>query len=60
MDFATLTTANDLEAIRRSVNRGAPFGSQDLVAQTAAHMGLEATFRPHGRPQKKDNDANEK
>jgi putative transposase len=42
-------TAAELEAIRTSVNRGAPFGAEDWRAETATALGLEATLRPRGR-----------
>jgi len=42
----------ELEAIRRSCVRGAPYGSQDWTAKTAKKLGLESTLRRPGRPQK--------
>lgn len=42
-------TAAELEAVRRSVNRGAPFGSEGWRAATAAALGLEASLRRAGR-----------
>jgi putative transposase len=42
--------AADLEAVRRSVNRGAPYGSPVWASRTAAALGLESTLRPRGRP----------
>jgi len=44
--------ADNLEELRRSVNRGTPFGALDWVLRTAEQMGLEATLRPRGRPRK--------
>jgi putative transposase len=46
-----LTTA-ELEAVRRSVQRGAPYGSPAWCEKTARRLGLEFTLRPRGRPRK--------
>jgi putative transposase len=43
-------TDAELEAIRRSVCRGQPFGPQSWVDQCAAQLGLQFTLRPRGRP----------
>lgn len=45
-------TAVELEQLRRSVNRGTPFGNENWLHRTAARLGLEATVRPRGRPRK--------
>jgi putative transposase len=45
-------TEAELAAIRTSVVRGQPFGSQAWVQQTAKQLGLESTLRPRGRPRK--------
>jgi putative transposase len=42
-------TAVELEAIRASVNRGAPFGAEGWRTETATALGLQATLRPRGR-----------
>lgn len=42
----------ELEALRRCVNRGRPFGDPAWVADTANRLGLERTLRPRGRPRK--------
>ena len=42
----------EVAALRRSVQRGCPFGGGAWVAQTAAHLGLESSLRPGGRPRK--------
>jgi putative transposase len=42
----------ELEALRRSVNRGTPFGDEAWVSRTASDLGLEASVRPRGRPRK--------
>lgn len=45
-------SAAELEAIRRSVERGQPYGGDAWVRATAARLGLESTLRPRGRPKK--------
>jgi putative transposase len=40
----------ELQAVRRCVNRGCPFGRPDWVATTARQLGLESTLRQRGRP----------
>lgn len=42
----------DVQRIRQSVNRNAPFGSDTWTAVTAERLGLDASLRPIGRPQK--------
>ncbi len=51
-------TKPELEALRRSVTRGAPFGNEAWTAKTAIELGLESTLRPRGRP-RKDSGASE-
>lgn len=48
-------TDMELLALRRSVNRGTPYGGDRWTTQTTAKLGLESTFRPRGRPRKADN-----
>ena len=43
-------TDKELEAVRLSVSRGRPFGSDDWQERTARRLGLEASYRPRGRP----------
>lgn len=43
-------TPLELEALRRSVRRGAPFGGSDWVAAMADRYRLHASLRPRGRP----------
>ncbi len=43
-------TDAELEAIRKSVTRGTPFGAKAWQARTAARLGLKSTLRPRGRP----------
>lgn len=45
-------TEAELDALRRSVTRGQPFGSPQWTAATAKHLGLESTIRTRGRPKK--------
>jgi putative transposase len=45
-------TAGELEALRRSVVRGSPFGEASWVEGAAKCLGLEATLRALGRPKK--------
>ncbi len=42
--------AAELERVRLSVRRGAPFGSPAWVTRTVAALGLESSLRPVGRP----------
>jgi len=42
----------ELIRLRRSVERGTPFGSEGWSARAAGAMGLESTIRPRGRPRK--------
>jgi putative transposase len=48
-------TAAELEALRRSVARGAPFGRRAWVARTAKRLDLESSLRPRHRPKKTRN-----
>lgn len=43
-------TKQELEALRRCVNRGCPYGSDRWVAAKVKALGLESTVRPRGRP----------
>jgi putative transposase len=43
---------SELAALRRSSTRGAPFGSENWISQSAARLSLEHTLRPVGRPKK--------
>jgi putative transposase len=46
-------TEAELKALRGSVMRGRPFGSDLWAGRTAKRLGLEYTLRPRGRPRKK-------
>jgi REP-associated tyrosine transposase len=50
-------TESELKALRRSVQRGTPYGSEHWVGRTAVEFGLESTLRPRGRPRKVDDEA---
>lgn len=41
-----------LAALRRSVDRGLPWGAAPWIAQTATRLGLDSLLRPVGRPRK--------
>ncbi len=43
-------TDAELEALRRSVVRGCPFGEDSWQQRIAQRLGLESTLRPRGRP----------
>lgn len=42
----------ELEAIRRSVSRGAPYGEPSWQRRTATRLHLESSLRPPGRPKR--------
>jgi hypothetical protein len=41
-----------IEALRKCVNRGTPYGSETWKTQIAATLGLKSTLHPRGRPRK--------
>jgi putative transposase len=43
-------TEAELEAVRRGLVRGQPYGSDEWVRETARQLGLESTLRSRGRP----------
>jgi len=45
-------TEAELEAIRRCVRRGRPYGDAVWTAQTAQQLGLQSSLRRRGRPRK--------
>jgi putative transposase len=45
-------TEAELRAVRRSVQRGSPFGAESWSEQAVRRLGLESTVRPQGRPKK--------
>lgn len=44
-------TEVDRKVIRRSVQRGSPFGETRWIEASVKRLGLESTLRPRGRPQ---------
>jgi putative transposase len=40
----------ELEALRRSVQRGRPYGASDWQRRITKRLGLESAYRPTGRP----------
>jgi REP-associated tyrosine transposase len=45
-------TEAELEALRRCVARGCPYGEESWVGRTAKRLRLESALRPPGRPKK--------
>ena len=45
-------TPQELEAIRRCVQRGSPYGDEKWSERMIKKLGLESTIRPRGRPRK--------
>ena len=45
-------TEAELEALRRCVQRGQPFGPEAWVERTAKKLGLQSTLKARGRPKK--------
>lgn len=43
-------SAAELEALRRCIRRGSPFGGTTWTQRTASRLGLESSLRPRGRP----------
>jgi hypothetical protein len=43
-----------MQRILQSVNWGAPFGSEGRMTRTIALLGLDASHRPIGCPQRRD------
>jgi len=41
---------SEVQAIRRCVQRNAPFGTDPSVLKTATTLGLESTLRVRGNP----------
>jgi putative transposase len=48
-------TEAELSALRRSVNRGSPFGDERWCERTIGRLGLDSMIRPIGRPKKDRN-----
>jgi putative transposase len=45
-------TEAEVEAIRRCLHRGSPYGDASWTEQTAEQLGLQSTLRRRGRPRK--------
>lgn len=45
-------TEAEVQAVRRSIERGAPLGGAFWQRRTAEKLGLQSTLRPRGRPRK--------
>jgi putative transposase len=45
-------TEAEAKAVRRSIERGNPYGDEPWTARIVSQMGLESTLRPQGRPKK--------
>ena len=45
-------TEAEAQAVRRSIERGSPFGDEPWTGRIVRQMGLESTLRPQGRPKK--------
>ena len=50
-------TEAELQALRRSVNRGRPYGSDQWVERVVSKLGLAWSIRPRGRPRKEKADS---
>ena len=48
----------ELLDVRRSIDRGAPYGNKTWQNRTAKRLGLEASLRPRGRPKKRSQSSN--
>jgi len=48
-------TELELLAVRRSVQRGMPFGDEGWTQRAVRRLGLESTLRPRGRPKTRNN-----
>lgn len=49
-------TPGELEAVRRSAQRGTPYGDATWIERTVQRLGLESTVRRRGRPRKRGQD----
>jgi putative transposase len=45
-----IALSKELEALRQSFKRSAPYGSASSVQRTAQRLNLQWTLRPRGRP----------
>ena len=44
----------EVEALRRAIIRGSPYGEESWVERVVKRLGLEMTLRPRGRPRKSE------
>jgi len=44
----------ELQGLRRAIQRGRPFGTLTWEKQAASRLGLQSTLRPRGRPRKEE------
>ncbi|MEX2175803.1 MAG: hypothetical protein WD872_15675 [Pirellulaceae bacterium] len=42
----------ELAVLRRSIDKGTPYGSEHWTRITAKRLGLESSLHPRGRPRK--------
>lgn len=47
----------ELAAVRRSIVRGSPYGSDNWIESISRRLGLESTLRPRGRPRKAEKES---
>jgi len=52
LSYCLMPTAAELQSLRRSCNRGTPYGRPQWIEQTVRKLALEATTRKPGRPRK--------
>jgi putative transposase len=52
LDYVNAPAGEDLEKLRNSVKRGAPYGEREWQERVAKTCGLEFTLRPPGRPKR--------
>jgi len=50
-------SSEELQALRRCVNRGRPYGRSAWVTRMAERLDLQTTLRPRGRPPKSEADS---
>lgn len=48
-------TQAEMDALRRCLARGAPYGDTAWEKKTAEELGLQSALRPRGRPKKAAN-----
>ena len=53
-------TENELDALRKSVNRGSPYGSEDWMMRIANRLQLEFTLHRRVRPGIEERQSSEK